>query len=352
MAATEDGPPPLEDMSELLKQVDTLRELRHKSQPQKKQTTHSQNGNGPVQESQAKQIQPDKQMKTTTQIKQTTNVTQTENKEKSSAAVVKKNDNFGGMKKGFLFGAPSQTKPVQSSSKPDSSNKQSVSSGSKKTLEDIPYVRKNADAKSEFRFSEVQEAMEKTNTKLMENKEWVTDDLLTKLEKNEKLTKRLQDPRFMQAIGEFQKNPTEALKKYGQDADIQEFLQDFCSLMGDHFNKLSDQQDSATERQQQNSQNVETSILTPSSTGSGADMSVHSSTNPNVPTAADEQKMKEILSNPEIRNVLMDPKIQDIIQELRNNPANGHRMLQTASGDLKQKIHTLVQAGILQFERT
>ena len=54
-------------------------------------------------------------------------------------------------------------------------------------------------------------------------------------------------------------------------------------------------------------------------------MSVRSSTNPNQPTAADEKRMQEILSNPEIRDILMDPWIQSLIGTLKNEPSKAQR---------------------------
>lgn len=46
------------------------------------------------------------------------------------------------------------------------------------------------------------------------------------------LAKRMSDPRFMQAITEFQTNPQEAMVKYGNDKEIQLFLKEFCGLLG------------------------------------------------------------------------------------------------------------------------
>ncbi|XP_045195278.2 uncharacterized protein LOC123550878 [Mercenaria mercenaria] len=358
MSANEDVPP-LEDMSELIKQVDALRELKHKEQTRPTQVL--QNGHGDSLRTKEKIPEPKEKKET----KKKTEQPLTEKSEKSnSAASVESSaptsktgqgsgsSTFGGMKKGFLFGGAPKSKSVQEnksivankSQGSENVSKQSKTGGNK-TLEDIPFVRKNEGVKSEeFRFSEVQEAMEKTNSKLMENKDWVTDDLLSKLEKNEKLAKRLQDPKFIQAIGDFQKNPTEALQKYGNNAEVQEFFKDFCGLMGDHFSKLDDQQGRAG----QSSLPSQPKVVT----GGGADLQVRSSTNPHQPTAADEAKMQEILSDPEIRDILVDPNIQDLFEHLRKDPEKGQRLLQTATGDLRQKIHRLVQAGLLQFQKT
>lgn len=88
-------------------------------------------------------------------------------------------------------------------------------------------------------------------------------------------------------------------------------------FLGEHFNKLGDQQDSS-----QSSLPSKPKVITGSG---GADLQVRSSTNPHQPTAADEAKMQEILSDPEIQVILMDPQIQDLFQQLRSNPDKGQR---------------------------
>ena len=54
-------------------------------------------------------------------------------------------------------------------------------------------------------------------------------------------------------------------------------------------------------------------------------MSVRSSTNPHQPTAEDERKMQEILSDPEIRTVLSDPKIAQLFEVARKSPEAAQR---------------------------
>jgi hypothetical protein len=62
--------------------------------------------------------------------------------------------------------------------------------------------------------------------------EWVTDDLLSKVQSNELLIKRLSDPRFVEAIGEFQKNPERAKEKYKGNVEVLQFFTEFCGLLG------------------------------------------------------------------------------------------------------------------------
>ncbi|XP_052808084.1 uncharacterized protein LOC128236967 [Mya arenaria] len=366
MALNEDDVPPLEDMSELIQQVDALRELRQTQQGRKQSKTQP-NGHAHVpvpanttQTKSAKEkthatLATSKTVQEKTESSSERNSVTQSSVQNPSSTSSKPSSSFGGMKKGFLFGAPSKSKSdtqkCDSSKKQDQSATKSVTSKGK-TLEEIPFVKKNDEAQeSNFRFSEVQEAMSKTTEKLLQNKEWVTDDLLKKLEKNEKLSKRLQDRKFVQAIGEFQRDPKTAMTKYGNNPEVQEFFQDFCGLMGDHFNKLGDKVPGGGTSGSSIPQ--KTSAPGPVQTRTqrgGADLAVHSSTDPHQPTAQDEAKMQDILADPEIRDILVDTKIQQLFETLRNNPGSAQRILQTADSDLRGKIQKLVQAGLLQFQ--
>lgn len=53
--------------------------------------------------------------------------------------------------------------------------------------------------------------------------------------KNETLGKRLSNPMFMQAMNEFQSNPTDAMEKYQNNQEVQSFLREFCGLMGKYL---------------------------------------------------------------------------------------------------------------------
>jgi len=89
------------------------------------------------------------------------------------------------------------------------------------------------------------------------------------------------------------------------------------SFVGSHFNKLADNPGAIPSPQVSTKTDIGTNL--------GADMSVRSSTDPKQATAQEEAKMKEILSNPEIRMVLMDPKVQELFGMLRTNPEQAHR---------------------------
>ena len=83
-----------------------------------------------------------------------------------------------------------------------------------------------------FWYSRVQNMSAAAIGYLLCETEWLTEDFLQRIQSNSDLCRRLQDPTFMHAIAEFQANPQAAMQKYGDNAAMQAFFHDFCSLLG------------------------------------------------------------------------------------------------------------------------
>jgi hypothetical protein len=206
---------------------------------------------------------------------------------------------------------------------------------------------------------------------------WLTEDLLKKVTSNPNLSKQLLDPKFMQGIAEFQNNPEAAMAKYQDNPEMQSFIKDFCSILGeisesfcqdllfslpsgDHFNRLGDTSAPLKEPH-------------PISTRdclNQAELSVVKSSDPKQPKAQDEARMQEILANPEVRSILQDPRIQRLFEVLRIDPEKAQkydykwncmivncvlliffRILQSNDPEMARMIQKLCEAGLLQFQR-
>lgn len=355
----EDDIPPLEDMSDILKQAEAI-----KSEVKSSKVTTA---TDTAQRNAVPRTVPHNE-------KPAQNPTGTGDTEKPTAAKSAgqtpskaSSQTFGGFKKGFLFGGNSSHK---------SKVKSSSSSGSNvKSSPDVPYITKKSPDVG-HQIPEVQQTLTAEAQKIAQNKdEWLTDDLMKEIEANDTLFKKLGDKKYVDAVNQFQSDPVKAMERYKDDKEIQEFLTAFCKIMGEHFSGLADKQDKATtpskpaphskivelnsesEVKQAKSTPPQTmnpmmseTLYTRLPTG-GADMSVRSSTNPNQPTAEDERRMQEIVANPEIRNILLDPKVMKLIESLKFNPDEGTRLLQQADSSLREKIHKLVQCGLLQFQQ-
>ncbi|KAK2162369.1 hypothetical protein LSH36_100g12082 [Paralvinella palmiformis] len=320
--------PPLEDMSELVHQIETLRQQPSKSP----HVTHV----AAVQEQ-----HEDKTMRSCCENGAKYVITK-ETSESSLRPKTDKPQTFGGMKKGFLFGGSNIGKSrLQSES---SSVRQTTSASPD---DDIPLIKpKDPDAKQkQYQIDEVQEAMT-AGRNFLQNKDWVTEDLLHKVENNGTLLHGLSNPHFMQALNEFQSNPQQALEKYGDNPEVQRFLKEFCALLGDHFTKMPSNTSSQSDGV------ASGNGITSESHSEQAEISVHRTTKPQQkPADPEEQRVQQILEDPEIRTILLDPDVKSLIDMLRTNPDNAQRLLYQSDSSLQIKIRRLVDVGLLQFQK-
>ena len=68
--------------------------------------------------------------------------------------------------------------------------------------------------------------------------DWITEELLKKIEGNPSLAKLLMDPTFTAALSQVQTDPMKALAMLESHPEMQKGLQDFSGILGEHFTKL------------------------------------------------------------------------------------------------------------------
>ena len=215
----------------------------------------------------------------------------------------KSNVGFGGMKKGFLFG----------NSTAKSSKRVKKSAATSKT----DYEVKASSNKKKLVFDEVQEAMNESKG-LPAGTEWVTADLLKKVEGNEALSRKLADPKFSRALQWMQSDPKAAKEYYKNDKDVQEFFMDFYKILGQHFTALGEQ--------------------TNSSKGASSQ-----------PKSEDEVRFEKILGQPEIKAILAKPSIKHLFTVLREMPEKGQHLFRSSDDELKADVQKLTEVGLLSF---
>lgn len=84
---------------------------------------------------------------------------------------------------------------------------------------------------------------------------------------------------------------------------MQGFLQDFCALMGDHFTSLADED--------------EKTKATAATRGAPLIREVNET--------SEEEKIREIISKPEVKDALEDRDIQKLLFLLKTNPEGAHQ---------------------------
>lgn len=74
--------------------------------------------------------------------------------------------------------------------------------------------------------------------------------MLQKIEANPKLARQFADPRMAEALRKFHTDQAAAINEFKNDHEVQEFIQEFCSIMGDHFTHLAESQPKSNVEQQ------------------------------------------------------------------------------------------------------
>ena len=72
----------------------------------------------------------------------------------------------------------------------------------------------------------------------MPNLDWITEDLMKKIEANPSLAKLLIDPKFTAALAQVQTDPMKAMAMLKSYPEMQKALQEFSGIMGEHFAAL------------------------------------------------------------------------------------------------------------------
>lgn len=307
----------------------------------------------------------------------------------------KSSDTYCGFQKGFLLN--------KSSAKNKKGNRQ-------KSNDDIIEIKSDNTMQTPNVLPEVQEAMQAQSSPVFQSKAWVTDDLLEKILKNPRLSEKFLHPRFNDALSLFQQEPQKAMQVCKDDPEMAEFIQEFCSLMGEHFTQLAEKQAqeegssaatfaspvSSTEFQEK-MPHLQHPLLVPTVTNkttAGTKLSsvpptsssspqtskseAFSSTSNASPSNSDlddrqpvaegesstskytqravqtdemDEQVKNILTNPDLVEILKDGEVQRLFALLRTDPIKGQRYLQCSNLELRQKIQVLINAGLLQIAR-
>eukprot|EP00613_Pedinella_sp_CCMP2098_P037565 CAMPEP_0171800986 /NCGR_PEP_ID=MMETSP0991-20121206/71996_1 /TAXON_ID=483369 /ORGANISM="non described non described, Strain CCMP2098" /LENGTH=449 /DNA_ID=CAMNT_0012412581 /DNA_START=14 /DNA_END=1363 /DNA_ORIENTATION=- len=292
---------------------------------------------------------------------------------------------FGtGMKKGFFNSAPPKKK---------GSTKKSSSGGASASGPSIPTIRRAtaAELKKEkanaLVLGEVQEAMKDAAgpmaNALAKTEDWVTPDLMKKFATNPKLARGLTDPKFQAALQELQKDPKAAMLKFQGDKELTAFLQEFCQTMGEHFGHIGAQQEKEQKIKQAKAESTSAAKSKKSTAAAAAAAAADVGKkaaglgrNEGIPTVPErplsdaamkraaaanggkpvtqapsvsheeQAQMDNILRNEELRELLMDPEMQQVMQKCQE-PGR----LQFFMSDPKwgPKIRKLSDFGLVRF---
>ena len=222
------------------------------------------------------------------------------------------------------------------------------------------------DKNNPLHLPEVQSAM---LSRLQTNSDqWATPDLLDTITQNHpKLARGMNDPRYMAALQCMQTNPKETLERLKETSpEIVDWLMEFCGVMGEHFIKLGGEESSsegskdapvppgiigaekiremgplekkALEKHQQEKENNKQTKQQNDDEGG------HRSATTKPDEILDSQ-VSSILANDELRSILLDPRMQQIMQECSTGSKLRYYMSHEEYGP---KLRKLMEAGLIQ----
>jgi hypothetical protein len=284
-------------------------------------------------------------------------------KEKEEIQQKESKKSFGGFKKGFFGNSSSPSSSSSTTKKNDSdiidvkpTTKTSViaSASAKKASAAAPILADVQQALKE------EEKANPVNVLLNNSKEWMTNDLVSYFQTNPVLAKGFQNPKCLDAMKLMQSsNPKEAMIKYQHDEEVSAFMREFGKVMSEHFTKLGEQQQQQQQGQQSQQQQgtpqsnakvieeigpLQAKVLkeSKSSTETAVKKKATSS-----PEEDEEERVKRILEDSELREFLMDPELQKILMECSDPKRLSYHMKQP---ETFKKIQKLQKAGLIKIE--
>ncbi len=223
----------------------------------------------------------------------------------------------------------------------------------------------------------LKEQLGEFGTKLVSG-EWMTPDLQSRIFANPRLMAGMSNPKCQTALQEFQSKPEEAMKKYANDPTVRDFLTEFFGIMGDHFTKMGAQEKesegggaAATGASSSSKPAAASSTgLTPRSTTRQAEQAAEASGGPAAANtlegeklrkqaramaqaaqrgdiAKEDEEVRAVMSDPEVLQLLMDPGMQRVLEECRQQPQRLPMYMRNPT--MRENLMKLQKAGLIKI---
>lgn len=207
--------------------------------------------------------------------------------------------------------------------------------------------------------------------------QWATPDLLdTIFQKHPKLARGMNDPRYMAALQSMQTQPKETLERLKTtNPEIVNWLMEFCGVMGEHFVKLGGDAEEEQPKgvKEGGSDNVDDEKVremgplekkalkkhqiekkTQEKENASSQQPKHQSQQQQVNQSANptnnqmDNQVSSILANDELRSILLDPKMQQIMEECSTQGTSKLRYYM-GHEEYGPKLRMLMEAGLIRL---
>ncbi|CAN0520865.1 unnamed protein product, partial [Ectocarpus sp. 8 AP-2014] len=173
--------------------------------------------------------------------------------------------------------------------------------------------------------------------------EWLTPELLQKISEKPRLAAMLTDPRFSKAMELMSTSPKDALGMFESSAEARESFTELMSLLSRHFTAMGDAADEKAAAEEADRRRVADGPLAQEALRRAAE-GVGVAATP--ATAEETATVDKVLQQPELRELLMDPGMQRVLQECGNPQELARYMRHPEFGP---KLQLMAKAGLISF---
>lgn len=202
------------------------------------------------------------------------------------------------------------------------------------------------DKDASLKFPEVQESIKNT---LSDSSNWMTPELAQAFASRPDLLSGMSNPKVQDAMALMSSNPKQAQEKYGNDKEVQSYMQEFSRIMGTHFMELAKKQEKGEkiEGMKVGGQETKTAPVIEKPKPQQKPLSsrkAFAQAAKNMGLSADEQKK---FQDPRVIEAMGDPKVQQLIGLLRQGHPLDLRAVGQQDPQLFMRVKYLVDQGIL-----
>ncbi|CAB1112864.1 unnamed protein product [Ectocarpus sp. CCAP 1310/34] len=173
--------------------------------------------------------------------------------------------------------------------------------------------------------------------------EWLTPELLQKISEKPLLAAMLTDPRFSKAMQLMPTSPKDALGMFESSTEARESFIELMSLLSKHFTAMGEAADEKAAAEEADRKRVADGPLAQEALRRAAE-GVGVAATP--ATAEETATVERVLQQPELRELLMDPGMQRVLQEC-GNPQELARYIRHP--EFGPKLQLMAKAGLISF---
>lgn len=184
----------------------------------------------------------------------------------------------------------------------------------------------------------------KSNSHGLAGTEWLTPELLDKISQRPRLAAMLMNPRFAQAMQLMSTSPQEAKALFASSPEAQETFSQLSTLLAEHFTTMGKAADARAAAADADRRKVADGPLAQEALRkAAAGVGIAATTKPSPAEKADVER---VLEQPELRELLMDPGMQRVLQECEQ-PSNLAQYMRHP--EFGPKLQLMARAGLVSF---